>query len=195
MTSDVYKAPESEIIINQESEAEFYIVSPKKFLILFIATIGLYSVYWFYKHWSQYKLHNNENMWPVMRGIFSIFFAHSLYESIDRKIRDKKLDYLWSPSIVATVYVLFSVVQNVSNQLSTRDIGVPISDLTSIVFFPLIVWSVYKAQLAANIACGIPDGNINNDITPANIFWIVIGAILWLLNGLALFFVVTGQTI
>ena len=56
MDADVYKAPEAEIVTESTEGLEFYVVSPKKFLIMQISTMGIYSIYWFFKHWKQYKL-------------------------------------------------------------------------------------------------------------------------------------------
>jgi hypothetical protein len=73
----------------QTTKMEFYAVSQKKFLIMYIGTLGLYSVYWFYKHWSLYKKSENEEMWPIMRSIFQIFFTHSLFSLFEMKYQNK----------------------------------------------------------------------------------------------------------
>ena len=58
----------------------FYVVSLRKLVLLSIATVGLYSLYWFWRHWKLHKLDRKLDIWPVPRAIFAIFFAHGLNE-------------------------------------------------------------------------------------------------------------------
>jgi len=192
MTTDVYKTPESEILVEQTDTQEFYIVSPKKFLILYLATMGMYTIYWFYKHWQQYKLKHNAEMWPVMRAIFLIFFTHSLFENFAIRLEEKQRDFQWSPAGLASTFVVISIIENVSNQLSNRDIGNPATAILGFIFLPLTCWILYKAQLAANEACGSPGGESNDSISALNILWIILGGLLWLTVGIGVIAIFMG---
>jgi hypothetical protein len=102
MTDDIYTAPESALIdAAAEAELEFYVVSPFKFSVLFFVTMGLYSIYWFYKNWSCYKYVHKESIWPVPRGIFNIFFAHSLFGKVNATLQKIGSGHKWSPSALA----------------------------------------------------------------------------------------------
>ena len=80
MQENVYAVPESNLEILPESPRHmFYVVSKIKFLVLFFATFSLYGVYWNFKNWSLYKNYHNDDIWPIMRAIFSVFFTHSLF--------------------------------------------------------------------------------------------------------------------
>lgn len=188
MTHNIYEAPKSELIDQvSESEAEFYVVSIQKFLVLFAVTLGIYSVYWFYKNWAQYKIVHNGSMWPVMRGIFSIFFAHSLFRVVNQRIEEKSKEYSWQHSSLATIYVVCSIVSNISDRLSMKNIGTPFTDFLGLLMIAATGYALYKAQYAINLACDDPDGTTNLAYTPANFVWIVIGAILWFLVFLGIF--------
>ena len=191
MTTDVYKAPESEIINEQGTEYEFYVVSPKKFLILMLSTLGIYSIYWFYKHWAQYKAKHDDNMWPVIRGIFHVFFAHSLFDAIQTRLDQMKSEHFFSAGGTATFYVLFFIADRVINRLAMKDIGSPTTDMMALIFLPLMTWMLYQAQVAANIASGCSDGSANEKITAANAFWIALGVLYWGVYLLGLY-VITG---
>lgn len=59
MEENAFSAPQAELIDDSNNEIsgisrEFYIVSTTKFLVLYITSLGIYSLYWFYKHWQQY---------------------------------------------------------------------------------------------------------------------------------------------
>lgn len=76
MNDNPYKAPESDLeLAVAGTEKQFYVVSIRKFTILFFMTLGLYTIYWFYSHWNEYKLYSGKKIWPAPRSIFSIFFC------------------------------------------------------------------------------------------------------------------------
>ena len=80
MDQTIYDAPKAKLddANNDETNYEFYVVGITKFIVLFLATFGIYSVYWFYRNWKLYKIHNNEDIYPVARAIFSIFFVQKV---------------------------------------------------------------------------------------------------------------------
>lgn len=192
METNVYKPPQSNLVRDEARDADFYVVSRKKFLTLFIATLGMYRLYWFYKNWSLYKTSSDKNMWPVMRAIFSIFFAHSLFDLLGGRSREIDNTYKWSPSGMATLYVIFTIIENITDKLSQKSIGAPYTDFVVLITLPLIGWSLYKAQLAANIACNDPTGSGNSRLTPANYVWIALGGIVWAVAGLGLYSIIFG---
>lgn len=53
-------------IVNAGITPMFYVVSTRKFAILFLATLGLYWIYWFYKNWDRYK-----DKWPYASEVGS----------------------------------------------------------------------------------------------------------------------------
>ena len=191
MDDNLYKPPKAELIDSVSVGAEFYVVSPKKYLVLFFITVGLYPVYWFYKNWSLHREKTGNKMWPVMRGIFSIFFTHSLFRLVDSRLKEKQLNHEWDPQSLATIYVLFAVAGNILDRLSYKEIGSPVTDLLSLGILPVIGWTLYKAQNVINIVCEDPSGASNSQFTWANIIWIVLGVIFWalILLGLYLMFI------
>ena len=92
---------------------------------------------------------------------------------------------------MATVYVIFAVVSNVAERLSAKDIGSPYSDFISILTLPLVGWVLMQVQRAANAASGDPLGDSNREFTAANIVWIVLGVLFWMLVLVGLFYIAT----
>lgn len=184
MEYDAYKPPQADLTTDLAEEPDFYVVSETKFLILAIATLGLYYLYWFYKHWKNQKIKHNESIWPVARTIFSIFFTHSLFRRIQEKLNADNKSFAWSHSLMATIYVVAAIIGYVTDQGSTLGPSAAMLSLASFATLIPMVWSTYKAQQAANLAMDDPAGAQNSDITPANIAWILLGVAFW---GLALF--------
>lgn len=121
MSDNIYQPPQSEVDISQESHQPFYVVSKQKFWILFAATFGIYSLYWFYQHWRQYKRFTGTSIWPVPRAIFSVFFAHSLFRSIRNMADEQGYSPPISPGLLATIYVVFSLLSNGADRAAARD--------------------------------------------------------------------------
>ena len=62
-----------------------YIISLNKFIFLNIITMGLYSIWWTYKGWRLFQEREAYNdLMPVWRTLFGIFFFYSLFERIKR---------------------------------------------------------------------------------------------------------------
>lgn len=171
----------------QTKKLEFYVVSPKKFLLLFIGTFSLYSFYWFYKNWDLYKKSTDEEMWPIMRAIFSIFFVHSLFELIANKYREQTKEKFISVSYLATIYVILTILSRISDKLSDNEILIPFTYYISFLSLPVIGAIFYKVQLLINTACDIPNGNSNNKLTPLNYMWLILGGVIWLLVLLSIY--------
>ncbi|MBX9900533.1 MAG: hypothetical protein K2Y28_07070 [Burkholderiaceae bacterium] len=195
METDIYSPPKADLndgaaaklLVDSHNNHEFYVVSSRKFLTLFIATFGMYQIYWFYKNWTYYKQRHGDDMWPAVRAIFPIFFAHSLCNAIDASLKISGIKHKWSPSSVATTYVILKLISNVSDAISRKNTDVSFVDYLIIALVPLIALQLHDAQMAINNACGQEDGASNGKFTAANIAWIVLGVIFWCLVLIGLF--------
>ena len=183
MNDNPYKAPESDLTIAAgESNTHFYVVSVNKFTMLFFLTLGIYALYWFYKNWKEYKEYSGKKIWPVPRAIFSIFFTHSLFSEVESSLKSKDKSFDWNPSSLATAYVILAIVSQILDKMSMKEIGSPISDLSSILILALMYMPLLKAQKAINFSQGDPEGHSNELFTGANYVWMVIGILLWLMT-------------
>ncbi len=190
MESNIYQTPKSDPIVEndpRDRQSLFYVVSLKKFLLLYFGTFGFYQIYWFYKHWSEFKIYKNFNIRPFWRAFFSIFYTHSLFSNFDDHDGRSKIDYSWNPPLWATVVVLMNIFSNLSDRLPEKfyvfAVGGPI------IFVGL---GCARAQKAANIACNDASGKANNKLTPANYIWLVLGAFFWLLALIGLYDILVG---
>ncbi len=177
--SDVYKTPESDLTLPGDETARFYLVSVFKLMLLYFSTLGFYGIYWFYRHWKQFKVATKQSLWPVPRAIFSIFFAHALFRRIDDAV-DPGQDVAWRPQSLATLYVIFAIIGNLSDRLPRFGLDYEWVAVASVTALLMIAYVLYRAQVVANLACGDADGRSNARITLANVIWILLGLLLWL---------------
>lgn len=188
-TSDtnLYAAPQAEVADTTASPGGYYVVAPKKFWTLFIATLGLYQAYWFYKHWALYRARSDEKLWPVARTIFAIFFAHNLFRKIDADANSGGRHHEWSAGSTATAYVILVIAERIFDKLAGRGVGSPLTDLLSLVAILLVGITLYRAQLAANVASDDPAGEGNAAFTGGNYVWLALGGVFWILTLIGLF--------
>lgn len=185
MEQNPYQTPTA-APLELESQSSFYVVGITKFICMTVITCNLYLIYWFYRNWSLQKPQMEGNIWPAMRGLFSIFFTHSLFARISAQWTLKLPQGNWDYKTPATLYVVISVVGNLignfpaEGSLAWLSIGLPL--LSIIVVAAILV----PVQRRINEACGIvSEGDTsalydaNTRITFANAVWLLFGALLW----------------
>jgi hypothetical protein len=179
MDMDVYKPPEAKLVDEQDNSVanKFFIVSPGKFLILYLGTFGLYDIYWSYKNWSNYRNATSGTQWPIARAIFAPFFAHSLFKKIALSDKDEKSN--WPHVLYATVYLLLSILNYISDLLIGKQFGPTVSSIVTVFILFGLCWSVYQVQLKVNLMSDPVKGEENSNFTFLNIFWISFGLLIW----------------
>lgn len=175
MPDSPYAPPKTEILEPISTEPPFYVVTPGKFYLLSVLTMHLYLVYWFYRNWRNHSQHTRSDIWPVARGLFYIFFTHSLFNAADRQLRSMNEAYEWNPKGLATLFVLLWVFAAV---VGSRDGIAALLVWTALVFATPLV--LLPAQRALNLACGDPTGGSNSHLTAPNWAWMIVGGLLLL---------------
>ena len=168
-------------IVDASAGAELYVVAPRKFLLLMVGTLGVYSVYWFYRNWSQLRGKRGSYQ-PVLRAIFAIFFTHALFREIEAILARKQIVHRWSPRQLASIFVAASVM----DRIVTRMDGLFFS-LVSLALLVPTTLSLLQAQKAINAAEEDPSGSANSALTIGNIVWLIVGLGLWTLVGVGLY--------
>jgi hypothetical protein len=189
MSDSIYAPPQSDLgaIPVESINAPFYVVSVKKLAVLGVVTFGLYFVYWHYQNWREYRdwkrTHEQEEtgIWPVPRGIFSIFFMHSLFRNVKEYGDNNGRRIDWEPGRLATILVILTIIGNLLDRAVMRNIGYPYTDILSLVLLAPLLYIYTRVQPIINASCGDPDSSSNSAFGGANWAWIVIGALLWVL--------------
>ena len=166
-------------MITPEITADFYVVSPKKFLIMFLGTMGVYGIYWFYKQWDNYKIASGHKIWPAVRAFFSIFFAPILFKNIAAKDINQSEKLTKLVNMAGTLYVFAYVASKAGDRLAAMNIGSPFTIFVNILLMPVMCWCLYQAQIIANRVCNDPDGESNDKLTLHNYLWLALGICYW----------------
>lgn len=189
MDNNIYAAPASDLELPTSAQRQnhFYIVSEKKFLVLFLATLGMYSLYWFYKNWQLYRDSSGDSVWPVPRALFSIFFVHALFRRVAERLDLNQQAYTWKHSDLASLIVGAMIIQRIFDRLAMKEQGSPYTDIASIFLIFVMLPMFLRAQKMINLSCHDADGDSNAKFTGGNIAWIVLGVLFWILIFVGLF--------
>jgi hypothetical protein len=182
MEESIYKTPKAELELNNSDSEDclFFPTSGKKLLVLFFSTLGMYSIYWFYKQWSYQRKYMEGKINPALRSIFYIFFTHSLFGRIKDASEKKGVSTNINFSALATIYVIAEIVSNGLDRAANKMEYVGFLDYASIATLVILAYPLYAVQKVANKVNGDPEGDLNSIFSVYNYVFIGLGGILWL---------------
>lgn len=70
------------------SQPLYYPTTALKIVVLNLATLGLYQLYWFYMNWKLHRQRTGEVVQPFLRTCFAILFCFGLFRRIDATSRE-----------------------------------------------------------------------------------------------------------
>jgi hypothetical protein len=164
-----------------QDSREFYLVSMGKFTLLYFATMGMYSLIWFYLHWeAQNRRPNAKPVWPAPRALFAVFFIDNLCARLANLQRETGNTYPWNPKALALGFIVLQLV-HLSISIAIKE-GYLSSVWAYSVPFLMVAeyYFLYKFQLVANRTLGDPFGKANSQFTPVNALFIGFGVVMWL---------------
>lgn len=177
MTNNPYAPPIASLEVTETAPAVFYVVSKRKFLLLFLMTQGWYLLYWFYRNWKLYRAATGTQVMPKVRAIFAIFFVYSLFTRIDRHIYASGRLYSWYPRGIALVFIVLNLLA--VGQMWLIDLQYQLA--LGIISTMLQMCCLFYVQNATNHAENDPEGLANSTLTFANAVWMLLGLCTWAL--------------
>lgn len=173
-------------VVPSGRKAAFHVVSTTKVVVLTVATVGLYAVYWFWRHWEQHRVERKLDIWPVPRALFYIFYAHALNTEIDHRITRNDDRHDWSPGAWATLLVVAALINRLVDRLPETVVSLRAGGMVTLLSVLAMAAALANAQRAANIASGDRDALSNRRFTWANMIWLALGTVFWLLFSIGL---------
>jgi amino acid permease len=102
---------------NQKTDSDkplFLYISSARLILLSIASMSLYEVYWIYKNWRYIKERDGLDIKPFWRGIFGIFYCHSLLRRIHENVDARAIqEPNFSAGGLATGWVILLIFANI----------------------------------------------------------------------------------
>lgn len=150
------------------AEPILFPVSLKKFIVMDLATLGLYNIFWAYKNWEYYKSVGRD-VRPVWRAWFSVFYLPGLLKDILQTGNANGLSNTFSPVVVFIPWLVL--------QISSR-LPDPLWLISFLSFLPLIPVLKYINEI--NRATG-RSAAINSQFTRSNWIGIAFGFLVLVL--------------
>jgi hypothetical protein len=175
----------------QVTETSFFPVSEGKLMTMYILSFGFYGIYWFYKNWKLQQKTMDKKIYPLLRAIFAIFFAHSLFRRIKQQAVHLDKKHKFFPNIYATLFLVTIITSNILDHLTVNlktQVSISNSDIiaASLLLFVISVYPLLKAQAIINRINDDVLGYLNYKYSLLNYILIFTGAAVWLLIGLGL---------
>lgn len=169
---------------SETGERHYFTVSQYKLSVMYLMTLGLYAVYWFYKNWKLQQPLMDKKISPVWRSIFSIFFTHSLFDRVRVSADQQNTVSKYSYSFMATLFVSLVVVSNILGNIESGDV-VGVITIVGLFLSVVALYPLYVIQGIVNNINKDPHGVFNNEMTLINYAFIVIGAVMWFFIAIA----------
>lgn len=170
------------------AHADLYVVSINKCLILFVITIGGYAMYWSYRNWVFYRDARGAEITPLMRGIFWPFFIMPLFERINAGLQTTGEVCRWYPTLRGVSLIGVTVLSFIAPFFLDGPADPRLAFAISASTLAVTTYCFIGAQRAINRLAGDPEGTSNREFTTANILWIMLGGVYWVVAfGIMLF--------
>lgn len=89
---------------------EQYLISQKKFIILSVATLGVYCTWWTYKAWRFFQQKEKTDIMPALRALTNVFFLISLLNKIRSYANEKGYGTTYSSVLLYVGFLLVSLL-------------------------------------------------------------------------------------
>ncbi|KUM05503.1 hypothetical protein KIF53_04215 [Chromobacterium subtsugae] len=169
-------APGQDGVEDADQQPAFFAVSPQKLFVMSLSTLGMYQVYWMYRHWQRVKQREGSDIWPFWRALFGYFFCYVLFRRIHDDCERAGVEGLAAGPLAAGWVVICLLWKLPEPYWLVSHAAI------------LLLLPVQAAACRANEA--LAPGHARNDgYSGWNIAAIVLGGILWLLAIYGMFFI------
>jgi hypothetical protein len=165
----------------QTNQSSLPVISMSKFTLLYFATAGFYSLYWFYRCWVGAEKITGRSYFKFGRAAFAVLFVYELFQLLFNEERRRQSDYPWKPTRLAWIFIGAAIAQVfLTYGVDRLELGA--WGRLSVFVLVLVVqfYSLYQAQLAINRIEGDPFGKANQSLNLFNHIWIMVGLYIWI---------------
>ena len=170
-----YATPRSALSWMPVREPVFFVVAPRKFVVMVLFTLGGYFVYWLYRQWALYRQAKGMRLWPWVRVMFPGCYFCSLILSVMRELEQGESDYHWWPRCLAVAVFVGGCLPFTVLWLLSPFTALAVA--AGIAAFQVAL--AVQLQAAINYLELDPQGQANARLTDANWVGIAVGVMGW----------------
>lgn len=150
-------------------ELPYFEVGLRKFVVMSIATWGMYDIYWAYHQWARIRAHTGESLSPFWRAFFANLWSFSLFKRVKADARSRGVHVGWDSAFQAASYLVLSLLWSLPD---------PWWLVSLLAFVPLVPVVRATTQILDTVTL---DRDRNAEFSGANMIGVCIGAIMLLL--------------
>ena len=147
-----------------------------KVVVMSLVTLGIYELYWMYRHWRLIQGRDRSDIMPFWRAFFGIFFVYSLFKRMRSDGEAQGVSDSFPAGALATAYILVSLTWRMPEPWWL--IG----------FANIVVCAVAQAYANRVNMAAAPNHERNARFSGLNWLGIVVGGTFLLLMFIGLFF-------
>ncbi|MFQ5570486.1 MAG: hypothetical protein ACE5G0_12465 [Rhodothermales bacterium] len=152
-----------------KDELPYFSITNTKFVLLTLATFGLYEIWWFYLQWRQVRKITGARIKPVGRAIFSPLFCYQLFREVNVSLEEHELSVRYSAGWLTVVYIGLLVMQRLPD---------PYWLISMLTLLPLLAVQGDISRLHAHLQ---PNFDQNGRFGIGSVLLVIIGGGFWLL--------------
>jgi hypothetical protein len=149
-----------------DAEPPLFAVSMVKLIVMSVVTLGLYEMYWAYKHWVAIRRRERSEIMPAPRAFFGVIFAWPLFTRIEKIGVAEGVPDAPPGGFLAIAWIIITLCWRLPDPVWLISMGAPVF---------LLPMQAYANRINAKLA---PAHDRNARFGWANIVWIVIGGLL-----------------
>lgn len=158
----------------------FYVVSVRKLVVMNIASLGFYWLFWSLRNWDLYWSASGKKFMFLPRAALPELFLYSLLRKVDQRIRESGRAHRWSPwslafGAITTALLCWTMV------LLPLPLATAVQVILAVVLAALNLMIQGRIQRAINFYECDPQGAGNAQFTLVNWLWISLFALGWLI--------------
>lgn len=169
--------------MNDAARPRYFAVSASKFVVMSLASFGIYGFYWLYENWALEQAHTGEDLSPLWRTFFSFIWIYSLLRRMRETATAAQVPSHWTEGLTTAAYLLITCA------LFLPD---PYQVLSLLVVAPLVPVQRTVNRLNAVLAPAAPR---NDTYTGWNLVLVVVGLIFYVLVIIGLMVPVDNETL
>ena len=153
----------------EAGQPRYFAVSAPKFVVMSLASFGIYGLYWLYQNWVLERRHTGEDLSPLWRTFFSVIWIYSLLRRIRDTAGAAQVLPIWTASVTAAAYVLLNCALFLPDPYWLGSL---------LVVVPLVPVQLTVNRLNALLS---PETPKNDSYSGKNLVLIVVGVIFYII--------------
>ena len=150
------------------NNSEPVVINPFHFTLLWLATLGIYAIWWQYKCWKYFKETEGEDIWPGVRAVLFLLFGIELFEKIKKYCLEYEPEVSYNPIAIWAAVIAVNIIARLPS---------PYLWFSILGFIPFL----FPVRELNFYFTGSKNGYKDDKLNDRQIMILVLGVLFWLL--------------